>query len=656
MSDCLPETVCQEARFLLRGMRPARLRTMRQFAEQEIVLPTGEYAGRRFSCARQPYSAALLDAIDSGRWRRFVITGPTQSGKTLCGFLIPLLYHLFEYRETVICGLPSMDMVADKWNLNILPVIAASRYREFLPRVGHGSRGGLRPLVQFSNGAVLRFMTGGGSDKARAGFSARVVVITETDGMDEPGARSREADKITQLEARTFAYGDRARIYMECTLSTVEGRTWQEYTKGTASELWIRCPHCQQYVLPGRDDLIGWREAADEIAAAGSTWICPACRRAWTEADRLEANRHHLLVHRGQKIEPSGQVVGELPATTTLGFRWSAVHNLFRSAGQVGAAEWRAAHAAAPEIAEREMRQFWWALPSEPKRADLGLVEWQPIARRGTECPRGWVPPGDQTLGIGVDIGYRLLHWCLVAVDSDTTVSVVDYGVIEIKSDDLGFHPALMVALRDLRDLCQAGWPQQGRETRLFPAHVWIDSGWGDSSATIYEFVREHGLPFCAAKGVGTSQTGHRYLAPKTTGNVIVFVATGYHAVYLSPERIALYEVDADYWKSQIHDRLRLPIQQPGALRLFRGDQRQHTTFAKHLTAERRIEEFQAGRGNVVRWETISRNNHYFDALYLALAAATSGAQLEGFEPAASNVVRLRMPDGRPYLVTQRET
>ena len=43
-----------------------------------------------------------------------------------------------------------------------------------------------------SNGATLKFMSGGGGDKSRAGFTARVLVVTETDGMDTPGHPGRE--------------------------------------------------------------------------------------------------------------------------------------------------------------------------------------------------------------------------------------------------------------------------------------------------------------------------------------------------------------------------------------------------------------------------------------------------------------------------------
>lgn len=93
---------------------------MRQFAESEIIIPDGPLRGRQFRCDRQPYTGLWFQAVDSGHWNRYVATGPTQSGKTLSCFIIPLLYHLFEMEETVICGLPDMDMAGDKWREDIL--------------------------------------------------------------------------------------------------------------------------------------------------------------------------------------------------------------------------------------------------------------------------------------------------------------------------------------------------------------------------------------------------------------------------------------------------------------------------------------------------------------------------------------------------------
>jgi phage terminase large subunit GpA-like protein len=127
-----------------------------------------------------------------------------------------------------------------------------------------------------------------------------VVVITETDGMDESGGTSREADKITQIEGRTRAFGDRARIYMECTVSTETGRTWQEYNGGTASAIAIRCPHCARTSPPSANTWSGgrvprtcWRRA-----------IRPASRaRVRRDVDRGRAEgreRRLRLIHKGQ--------------------------------------------------------------------------------------------------------------------------------------------------------------------------------------------------------------------------------------------------------------------------------------------------------------------------------------------------------------------
>jgi hypothetical protein len=53
----------------------------------------------------------------------------------------------------------------------------------------------------------------------------------------------------------------------------------------------------------------------------------------------------------------------------------------------------------------------------------------------------------------------------------------------------------------------------------------------------------------------------------------------------------------------------------PGAMTLFHALPQDHLPLAKHLTAETKIEEFVQGKGMVVRWERLRRQNHWFDAL-----------------------------------------
>jgi hypothetical protein len=214
-------------------------RSLRQFAESEIILPDGPFQGQRFRCSRQPAHGCFFDAVDSGDFFRFACTGPQQSGKTLAFVVVPILYHLFERQQTVLFGLPSMDMANDKWQLDVRPVIEASQYARYLPRKGAGSRGSTPELIQFSNGSNLKFITAGGDDAKRAGFTAPILVVTEVSHLDESGGKSDEATKLKQMEGRVRAYraSGQARIYLESTVTVEEGRIWQEWSQGTAGEV-----------------------------------------------------------------------------------------------------------------------------------------------------------------------------------------------------------------------------------------------------------------------------------------------------------------------------------------------------------------------------------------------------------------------------------
>ncbi len=243
-----------------------------------------------------------------------------------------------------------------------------------------------------------------------------MVAITETDGMDQPGGTSRESDKITQLEARTRAYGSRKRIYLECTVSTEEGRTWQEYTSGTQSSILLPCPHCRAWVAPEREHFVGWQGADSQAAArASGAFSCPECGEFWTADQRIDANRQGKLIHRGQSIGADGQVTGAPPATDTLGFRWSAVNNLFLTPGDIAADEWRASRSTDEENAEREMRQFVWCLPVAPSKWDESALDAHELTARMTKLARGVVPETAEHLTAAVDLGKYLCHWIVVS-------------------------------------------------------------------------------------------------------------------------------------------------------------------------------------------------------------------------------------------------
>lgn len=592
---------------------------MCEFAEDEIIVPEGPYQGRRFQLSRHPVSRMLFEALDSGRWQRAFITGPNQDGKSFLGFVIPTIYLLFERQQTVILGVPSMDLVADKWSVDLLPVIKASRYRDLLPSRGAGSKDGESVLYEFGNGARLRFMTAGGSDQTRAGFSSPNLVVTETDGFDTVGGSSREGKKLAQLERRALAWGDRARVIAECTVSVEQGITWQEYQQGTRSRIALPCPHCGAWVTPEREHFIGWENAEDVVAAAKSAHlVCPNrdCGTVWTNEERIAANHRGLLVHRGQDVAPDGTITGPLPQTDTLGFRWTVANSILdpKRLGRVGALEWKARRAADEEAAERDVCQSQWALPAKAAKVDVSQLDAFVIMRRTTGKRKGICPDGTQCVTVGLDIGKRLCHWVAIAWLPNATPHVIDYGRLEPPSDLMAEEEAILSALRDFREeLVSEGW-KLGDGT-IKPTFVFVDAGnWQD---TIINFAVESGPPFFPTKGYGIGQRREgKY--KRDTGSTVIWSKEGYNLVKL-PDGRHYIEIKADHWKSWVHARWRTPLDKPGAMTLFESND--HLSFAKHQTAEKEVEEFVPREGMVRRFEAVSRQNHYLDALMLACVA-----------------------------------
>jgi hypothetical protein len=181
-----------------------------------------------------------------------------------------------------------------------------------------------------------------------------------------------------------------------------------------------------------------------------------------------------------------------------------------------------------------------------------------------------------------------------------------------VPSDDLVVEQA---------DLTHEGWSVGNEEAeKKRPDMTYIDAGY--MTSVVYAFTREAGEEFKPAIGRGAAQQRHQwYNRPTQTGSVVRHIGEGYHLNWLRSEKLKLVEIDADHWKTWVHQRLVSPLDSDGAMTLFEAIPQQHLALAKHLTAEVKTEEFVAGKGVVVKWERLRRQNHWFDALYNACAA-----------------------------------
>lgn len=612
---------------LVERLKVTRRRTMREFAESEIVIPDGRFKGMRFRSDRNPWAGVVLDAIDQATaqrlFNRFNLTGPSQQGKTLIGFVIPIMYHLFEIGETVVVAVPTMDMWADKWASDLLPVIRASRYADLLPTSGDGSKGGAAPSrVDFGNGATLRVLTGGGSDKSVAGFTARVLVVTETEGFDKVAAGSREADRLRQLEARTKSWDDDAVHYYECTVGTEEGRVWQFHVQSTESRLSLPCPHCSSFVTLTRECLKGWKDAPDEVEASKrSAFHCPECEKMITDEQRFAAQQNLVLSHKGQRITPLGELIGDAPKTKMLSIRFTSADSSFVRAGTLGAEEWKAIRSADPENAEKEQRQFRWALPHIPSTQDLTKLDQFAIVKRVGPEAKGVIPEDCESIYVGIDLGKHLGHWTCKGFKPDGSPHVIDYGVFTIPGDVMAVEEAILQSLRSFRDeVLLVGW-RRG-DALMQPDVVLIDAGY--MMDAVLTFAQESGPGFYACKGFGEEQD--RGADRRARGGKVIYGAehgAKDYEIVEYPDGHRMVTVNADRWKSWMHARLQTPLDKPGAMTLYAGGD--HLSYARHLLSEKQFEQHDPKKGTVVVWIRQSKQNHHLDSTVMADVAGHIG-------------------------------
>ncbi len=607
------------------GLKPPRVRTYREFAEDEIILPPGgPEQGLPFRCEYMPWTGLVLDEFSRGQYNRFFACGAVQSGKTLLFFVIPTLYHLFEIGETVIIGVPMVEMAQSIYEERLEPVIRRTKYAELTPKKGSGSRGGKFRSVRFENGAILRFMGSGGKTSQRVSHTGRVIVMTEIDKMVAADVSTDpEAGPTKQIEARSKAYGDDALVFGECTVSTKTGNIWTEVVeKGTDTRPYIQCPKCKAYVFPERAGLVGWREAEDVIdARERACFDCPKCEEVWTERDRQAALNHPVLVSKGQEITSRGKVIGDAPRTQTFGFRWNAMGSPMCTIAILAQEEWTAEHSEDPDDA-KILTQQRWTLPYEEDRVDLSGLNLAIIKAKMTRHPQGIAPPGTEKLTVFIDLGLYYCWWDAWAWMPGATGHLIDYGMLEV------IHPRerdpqnITTALREFRDnILKPGWICDGQA--IEPDLVLVDAAW--QADIVYAFVRESGQGrYFASHGQGTSKNMPAWRKVKANKDQAVgnnWVLSR-QVKQKGQQQIRLVLMHVDYWKRKIHDGFVAAPGKPGSLHLYSAGPDDHRQYARHIMAEREEEVFAPGKGMKRQWRALDVQNHHLDCAVGARCAA----------------------------------
>jgi phage terminase large subunit GpA-like protein len=533
------------------------------------------------------------------------------------------MFVVFELRENVVAGLPNGDMIQNKWAIDLLPAIKASEFVKHLPKSGAGSRGGaVKDLILFEHGVGIKWMTGGGGDKARSAFTTKNLIVTEVDGMDSRADTSKEADKISQMEGRLSAHGwQDIKVFLEGTVTTEEGRTWVEYMAGTRSHMANRCQLCGEYVTLGREDLKGWKDAENVIQARDNAYFqCPQCLKPWSEDNRRQACMEAVLLHGGQTVDKKGNIKGDMPETDTFTFRTTAADNLLLTAADFGIREYKASNESDEENAERKMRQFVWALPYVGDAVEAAGVSYDQVMKRGTNPGRGIAPKGTDFITVDVDVHKYNVHWGAYAwTGYNDGGQLIQYGVTDVLTDEHGFEGALKIALNEVAGRSNDGWPVQGGQ-RMSACMGLVDAGYETDIVYSWTRTRENWFPFMGFGFSRISKGG--YTHPKKRGPIVKWIGAMCHLAKHKAQGVYVLHSDVDFYKTRFFNLLTTPTEKDGALTIYKGDKNEHQILARHYTAEYCVEEYLQQQERIVKkWKQRGKANHFLDVGHMALVA-----------------------------------
>lgn len=292
-------------------------------------------------------------------------------------------------------------------------------------------------------------------------------------------------------------------------------------------------------------------------------------------------------------------------------------------------------------------RQMFYAeYQNQPEAADEGDGErltvkmvYDHLNRR----PKGEIPQSVTKLTMFIDVQKNLLYWVLMGFSDNFTGFVVDYGAFPDQPREIfttndaaptygdiypgsGFEGALTNALNDfaLPKVQNTYIREDGAEMQV--SRCLIDSGWGDSADTIYNFIRESGAAnvFMPSKGVGVTamMTPMSEYIRKPGETISPYE---WHIGPIKNKRhVKLLRYDANYWKNFFRNRFFTSRGDPGAFSINAVQVSDRLNLlAEHLTSEYSITEVARGR-RVDLWKlTQNRENHWFDCVVGCMVAAS---------------------------------
>lgn len=409
---------------------------------KSITLVEGPKKGFQFDPSKSVMARIIwpyLFGDKKEQFNEFIITGPSQSGKSLVSFIIPSIYIAYYMRENSILSSPTLTLIQKKYTQSVLETIILNRHlaRDLLhPKYWDGSYRNPpkmsynNPLFRYHNGTMVSFMSTQSGDKGKSAETARNIFITEFGGARRV-TTSEEADAIEQIRARARSYISVGyRMVLESTQTTNEGVVYDRYHDGCQGVVSCDCPSCGERIEPKRTMLVVNKENLK-----GSYLECPKCKFQITEEHRRKLlESAYLHMHGSSK--------------SIFSFSMSGFFNHFYSLENLAIEELGFINSTPQkkDSKDRELQNFVWGEPyTLPNVHELTLDLFSEESKKkiiDTTLYKSQLPDNTKYITCGIDSHVSQHYYTIVAwtqVEKEIKGHIIEYGRFKTKFDSEKF-------------------------------------------------------------------------------------------------------------------------------------------------------------------------------------------------------------------------
>lgn len=312
----------------LEVLGPRKRLTVSESALQRRILSrkTSRYSGP-WSHDYTPWAVEIMDALSDIGTRQVTVMKCAQS----CGTEIGLNFLDWIIEESpgpTGLFMPREDDLNRRVNTRIIPMFQA------MPSLRAHIPGGRIEDINIGKETVLdnmiMFIGWAGSAAAMADVALCYAIVDEAGKFKS--RTGKEADPISLIRDRLITYFSKSKLYCPSTPVKENDLIDREFRAGSKEKLWFKCPFCGELhrhiwanVQLDKDKNGDLLDSKTYETGGHARYVCPLCKKSWTEKDRWEAVSDGKWVPDGCIVNKSGRIVGKIPVTTHRSFRVSAM-------------------------------------------------------------------------------------------------------------------------------------------------------------------------------------------------------------------------------------------------------------------------------------------------------------------------------------------